>query len=78
MEEYSFCTIKSFKHDGSLHRTWLENWRVPPLSQLDSAHVREKMIVTINDETRPESSGKQWIRRCPGSLFSSREKRGIR
>ena len=76
MEEYSFCTIKSFKHDGSLHRTWLENWRVPP-SQLDSAHVREKMIVTINDETRVrESSGKEWISKVPGVAFSSR-KRGI-
>lgn len=69
MEEYSFCTIKSFKHDGSLHRTWLENWRVPP-SQLDSVHVREKMIVTINDETRVrESSGKEWISKVPGVAF---------
>ena len=50
MENYAAYTIKSFKHDGSLHRTWLENWRVPDAS-ISEVHVRENMIVTINHET---------------------------
>jgi protein associated with RNAse G/E len=61
--------IKSFKHDGHLHRMWMENWRVPT-EMLHKSHYKESMIVMINDHTKiQESSGKQWVSRVPGVSF---------
>ncbi len=61
--------IKSFKHDGHLHRVWLENWRVPE-SRLLREHAEEGMLVFINSQTRiRESDGKEWTSRIPGVSF---------
>jgi hypothetical protein len=70
MEQYLPYQIKSFKHNGHLHRVWLENWLVPDRS-LAEAFRREDMIVLINSHTPiVESSGKQWVSRVPGvSVF---------
>lgn len=61
--------IKSFKHNGSLHRMWLENWRVPdPL--LKPEHAAENMAVLISNQTPiVEADGKEWISRMPGVSF---------
>lgn len=61
--------IKSFKHDGHLHRMWLENWRVPE-ELLAPEHKRESMIVLINSQTPiRESDGKEWTSRAPSVTF---------
>lgn len=65
----SLYKIKSFKHDGHLHRMWFENWLVPP-SLLHSEHVTESMMVLVNNQTRiQEADGKEWISRVPGVTF---------
>jgi protein associated with RNAse G/E len=62
-------TIKSFKHDGHLHRMWLENWRVPG-ENLHPSHAAENMLVFVNDQTRiQEADGKEWISKIPGVSF---------
>jgi protein associated with RNAse G/E len=61
--------IKSFKHDGHLHRMWLQNWAFPR-SLLHPDHLNESMQVTINSQTRiQESDGKEWTSRIPGISF---------
>jgi protein associated with RNAse G/E len=61
--------IKSFKHDGHLHRMWLQNWAFPR-SLLHPDHINESMTVTINSQTRiQESDGKEWTSRIPGISF---------
>ncbi|WP_270165318.1 DUF402 domain-containing protein [Paenibacillus sp. SYP-B4298] len=66
---YQPCIIKSFKHDGHLHRMWLQNWLVPP-SRLDAAHVSESMIVLINQQTPiQESDRKVWVSKVPAVSF---------
>ncbi|UQZ84059.1 hypothetical protein SK3146_03291 [Paenibacillus konkukensis] len=61
--------IKSFKHDGHLHRTWMENGMVPePL--LQEVHKAEAMMVLINSQTKIiEADGKEWVSRIPGVSF---------
>jgi hypothetical protein len=68
MSPYRPYVIKSFKHNGSLHRMWLENWLIPP-DRLAPEH--RDLIVLINYQTRIfESSGKEWSSRIPGiSVF---------
>ena len=69
MESYSECIIKSFKHNGQLHRIWQQNWLVPE-SLLEEEHKEESMIVVINRQTPiQESDGKQWISRVPAVSF---------
>ncbi len=61
--------IKSFKHNGRLHRTWFENWPVPHDS-LHPEHQAEGIHVFINHGTRiREANGKEWISRVPGVTF---------
>nr|WP_313787702.1 DUF402 domain-containing protein [Paenibacillus larvae] len=61
--------IKSFKHDGDLHRTWLENWRVAE-EFLCPLHREEGMIVLVNNQTKiQEADGKEWTSRIPGVSF---------
>ena len=63
----STVTIKSFKHNGKLHRMWLENWVIPN-AMLEPQH--QHMIVTINENTKIiESDGKEWTSRVPGVSF---------
>jgi protein associated with RNAse G/E len=69
MESFTRFIIKSFKHDGHLHRMWLENWLVPE-ELLHPDHLKESMLVMINSQTRiRESDGKEWTSRIPGVSF---------
>lgn len=69
MDTYRHCVIKSFKHNGHLHRTWLRNWRVPK-ERLVPQHQEEAIIVLINSQTPiQESDGKLWISRVPAVSF---------
>ncbi|WEK53656.1 MAG: DUF402 domain-containing protein [Candidatus Cohnella colombiensis] len=66
---YEHCVIKSFKHDGSLHRVWVENWRIPD-EQLHPIHANESMWVYLNDHTTIiEKGGKEWISKIPAVSF---------
>jgi uncharacterized protein len=65
----STTLIKSFKHDGHLHRVWLENWRVPA-DGLKAAHRADSIQVFVNCHTRiRESDGREWTSRIPGVTF---------
>ncbi len=69
MESFLPYVIKSFKHDGHLHRMWLENWQVPQ-ELLTPMHREESMIVLINSQTKiQEADGKEWTSRIPGVSF---------
>lgn len=69
MQSFRSCVIKSFKHDGHLHRMWLENWLVPE-EQLAPEHRDEGMKVFINCQTKiREADGKEWVSRIPGVSF---------
>ncbi len=66
---YEQCVIKSFKHNGHIHRLWQQNWLVPE-DRMASEHRDESMIVLINRQTPiQESDGKQWISRVPAVSF---------
>jgi uncharacterized protein len=61
--------IKSFKHDGHLHRMWFENWPVP-VDQLHPDHKAQNITVMINHGTRiREADGKEWVSRVPGVTY---------
>lgn len=67
--DYERYIIKSFKHNGHVHRTWFENWMVPEAKLLPE-HSAEKMIVLINEQTLiAEADGSEWISRVPGVSF---------
>lgn len=69
MELFAAYKIKSFKHDGHLHRMWFENWHVPE-SHLHPDHAKESMMVLINSQTKiQEADGKEWMSRIPGVSF---------
>jgi protein associated with RNAse G/E len=66
---YRHCIIKSFKHNGHLHRTWQQNWLVPD-ELLAAEHRAESMVVLINRQTPiQEAGGKIWISRVPAVSF---------
>ncbi|WP_028612450.1 DUF402 domain-containing protein [Paenibacillus harenae] len=69
MELYRHCVIKSFKHNGHIHRTWQQNWLVPD-ELLAPQHKAESMTILINRQTPIlESDGKVWISRVPAVSF---------
>jgi protein associated with RNAse G/E len=69
MENFSTHIIKSFKHDGHLHRMWLENALVPDSLHHES-HKSESMMILINSQTKiVEADGKEWVSRIPGVSF---------
>lgn len=69
MSEFSTCVVKSFKHDGKLHRLWRENWLVPH-EQLLEEHKDESMLVVVNYKTLiEESDGSNWVSRVPAVTF---------
>ncbi|SFE75582.1 hypothetical protein SAMN05216378_3960 [Paenibacillus catalpae] len=69
MDIYRHCVIKSFKHDGHIHRTWQRNYLVPT-DRLAPVHRDQNIIVLINRQTPIlESDGKQWISRVPAVSF---------
>jgi len=66
---YGKCVIKSFKHDGSLHRVWFENWIVPS-DRLHPDHGSEKVWILINEHTTiREADGREWVSRVPAVSF---------
>ncbi|CAH0118867.1 hypothetical protein PAE9249_01364 [Paenibacillus sp. CECT 9249] len=66
---YQPLTIKSFKHDGRLHRMWLENWLVPE-EELGPDHTEQSMTVAINSQTPiVEADGKRWFSKVPAVTF---------
>jgi protein associated with RNAse G/E len=69
MSTFSSYIIKSFKHDGHLHRMWVENMFVPA-SLLLEPHQSESMHVLINSQTKIiEADGKEWVSRIPAISF---------
>ncbi|MGZ9587168.1 DUF402 domain-containing protein [Paenibacillus marinisediminis] len=69
MERYDQVLVKSFKHDGHLHRMWMENWLVPE-SEHHPLHRIEEMHVLINSRTPIlESDGKRWMSKVPAVTF---------
>ena len=55
--EGDFITIKSYKHDGSLHRTWRDTMVLK---------TSENALIGCNDHTLvTESDGRRWITREP-------------
>lgn len=61
--------VKSFKHDGHLHRMWMENWPVPE-GLLCAAHAEQKLLAFVNCQTRiKEADGREWMSRIPGVSF---------
>lgn len=69
MELYRHCVIKSFKHNGHLHRTWQQNWLIPN-QLLAPEHLEQAMHVLINCQTPiQEADGKLWTSRVPAVSF---------
>jgi protein associated with RNAse G/E len=69
MNPFSPYRIKSFKHDGHLHRMWMKNWRIPD-PMLIQEHRDESMIVLINSQTPiRERDGKEWTSKIPSVTF---------
>ncbi|UHA74884.1 DUF402 domain-containing protein [Paenibacillus sp. 481] len=69
MDRYEKALVKSFKHDGHLHRVWLENWFVPQ-ERLHPDHAEAGVIVLINSQTPiQEADGKQWMSKVPAVTF---------
>ncbi|MFF2885661.1 DUF402 domain-containing protein [Paenibacillus sp. NPDC057967] len=69
MNTFEPCIIKSFKHDGHMHRLWQQNWIVPSHLLIEE-HQEESVIVLINRQTPiQESDGKQWVSRVPAVSY---------
>ncbi|WP_127534597.1 DUF402 domain-containing protein [Paenibacillus kobensis] len=69
MNNYQPCMIKSFKHNGRLHRFWHRNWLVPA-ERLVPEHAALSMTVLINRQTPiQEADGKLWTSRVPAVSF---------
>lgn len=69
MRTFTAHIIKSFKHDGRLHRLWFENWRVP-LELLVTEHSEQEIIVFVNNQTRiQEADGSIWVSKLPAVSF---------
>jgi protein associated with RNAse G/E len=69
MTEYEQFEIKSFKHNGSVHRIWYQNWKIPNQLLLPM-HQQEDLIVLVNDQTKiKEASGKEWVSRVPSIAY---------
>lgn len=61
LREGEFITIKSYKHDGSLHRTWRDTMVLK---------TSEQSIIACNDHTLvTESDGRRWVTREPALLY---------
>ena len=59
--EGEFITVKSYKHDGSLHRTWRDSMILK---------TRDQAIIACNDHTLvTESDGRRWLTREPALLY---------
>ena len=59
--EGEFITVKSYKHDGSLHRTWRDSMVLK---------TSDQAIVACNDHTLvTEADGRRWLTREPALLY---------
>ena len=60
-KEGDFITIQSYKHDGSLHRTWRDTMVLK---------TTENAIIGVNDHTLvTESDGRRWVTREPAIVY---------
>lgn len=60
-KEGDFITIQSYKHDGSLHRTWRETMVLK---------TSEHSIIGVNDHTLvTEADGRRWVTREPAIVY---------
>lgn len=60
-KEGDFITIQSYKHDGSLHRTWRDTMVLK---------TTENSIIGINDHTLvTEHDGRHWVTREPAIVY---------
>ena len=59
--EGEFITIKRYKHDGSLHRTWRDTMVLK---------TSENALIGCNDHTLvTESDGRRWVTREPALMY---------
>ncbi len=64
-KEGDFITIQSYKHDGSLHRTWRDTMVLK---------TTENAIIGVNDHTLvTESDGRRWGHSRTGYCLLSQE-----
>ena len=60
-KERQYITVKSYKHDGSLHRTWRDCMVLK---------TSDESIIACNDHTLvTESDGRRWVTREPALLY---------
>lgn len=57
----SYVYIQSFKHDGSLHRTWCKGFVI----EADSSHI----VAVTSRSWVIESDGRKWLTREPAICF---------
>lgn len=63
--EGDFITIKSYKHDGSLHRTWRDTMVLK---------TSENEVIGLNDHTVViEDDGRRWVTREPAIVYFHRK-----
>ena len=68
-KEGDFITIQSYKHDGSLHRTWRDTMVLK---------TTENAIIGVNDHTLvTESDGRRWVTREAGYCFTFTKNIGL-
>ena len=61
LQENQYVYIQSYKHDGSLHRTWAMGYVL---------EANEKRIVAVTNRTLvSESDGRKWVTREPAICF---------
>ena len=58
--EGEFITVKSYKHDGSLHRTWRDSMVLK---------TSDQAIIACNDHTLvTEADGRRWLTSITGLM----------
>lgn len=61
IQEREYVYIQSYKHDGSLHRTWAKGYVI---------EANERRIVAVTNKTLvSESDGRKWVTREPAICF---------
>lgn len=69
MNDFQPIQIISYKHNGNMHRTWLENWCASTQLLLPQ-HREQNILVVVNKNTRVlEADGKEWTSRIPAVTF---------
>lgn len=61
LEENESVYIQSFKHDGSLHRTWAKGFVIES--------TKEQFVVVTNKTWVTEANGRRWFTREPAICF---------